>query len=171
MQAGAKHVYAVDPSGITAQAAKLAAAAGLSSRITVLRSRVEDVQLPVAKVDVILSEWAGHCLLLDSLAPAVLAARDRWLAPGGAIFPNKASLRLLGVDDREQLAAQQRFWKDVAGVNMSGAMTQARGLTTSLQLFWIRPAQMTEMLCWCNLSIPSIGVCNTAGAGMMARFL
>ena len=31
------------------------------------------------KVDVIVSEWMGYCLLYESMLPTVLAARDKWL--------------------------------------------------------------------------------------------
>lgn len=120
-------MYAVDPSGVTAHAEKLIATADLSSQISVLQSRIEDVQLPVPNVDIIVSQWMGHCLLLDSLAPAVIYARDKFLAPGGHILPNKASLKLVGIEDREYLAQQQKFWKNVYGFNGASLMTQVSG--------------------------------------------
>jgi protein arginine N-methyltransferase 1 len=120
--AGAAHVYAIDPSPAADTARRVVEAAGLASRITVIRGRAEDVALPVRSVDVILSDWVGRRLLLaDSLAPAVVAARDRFLAPGGHILPNLASLHVQGVSTRSALAAEQRFWRDVQGLDLSAA--------------------------------------------------
>jgi len=39
-------------------------------------------------------------LLHESMLPAVATARDRWLAPGGIILPDKATLHLAAIDDR-----------------------------------------------------------------------
>jgi len=40
---------------------------------------VEDVKLPVEKVDIIISEWMGYCLFYESMLDTVLCARDKWL--------------------------------------------------------------------------------------------
>lgn len=78
LQAGAKHVYAVDASpGAAEMARKVVAANGLSSKITVITGRAELVELPVRKVDVLLCDWMGSMLLHDSLLPAVIRCRDR----------------------------------------------------------------------------------------------
>jgi hypothetical protein len=50
--------------------------------ITVIQSKVEDLQLPVDGVDVIVSEWMGYCLLYESMLNTVLVARDKWLVSG-----------------------------------------------------------------------------------------
>ena len=34
----------------------------------------------------------GYCLLYETMLPTVLYARDKWLAPGGILMPDKASL-------------------------------------------------------------------------------
>ena len=41
----------------------------------------------------------GYFLLYESMLDTVIYARDRWLAPGGLIFPDKASLYLLAIED------------------------------------------------------------------------
>lgn len=41
--------------------------------------KVEEVTLPVEKVDVIVSEWMGYCLFYESMLDTVLYARDKWL--------------------------------------------------------------------------------------------
>lgn len=63
---------------------------GLASVIEVLQQKIEDVQLP-EKVDIIVSEWMGYMLLRESMLDSVIVARDRWLKPGGALYPSKAT--------------------------------------------------------------------------------
>jgi len=40
---------------------------------------VEEVDLPVEKVDIIISEWMGYCLFYESMLNTVIYARDKWL--------------------------------------------------------------------------------------------
>lgn len=63
--------------------------------------KVEEVVLPVEKVDIIISEWMGYFLFYESMLDTVLWARDRWLTPEGLIFPDKATLSLVGIEDGE----------------------------------------------------------------------
>jgi type I protein arginine methyltransferase len=64
--------------------------------VTVVHSMVEDIernlQLEPGSVDVLVSEWMGYCLLFESMLSSVLFARDRYLKPGGAILPDKATI-------------------------------------------------------------------------------
>jgi type I protein arginine methyltransferase len=53
------------------------------------------------KVDVIVSEWMGYCLLYESMLNTVIYARDKWLAPDGILFPDKAVLYLCAIEDRQ----------------------------------------------------------------------
>lgn len=47
--------------------------------ITVLKGKIEEIDLPVAKVDIIISEWMGYFLLFENMLNTVLHARDKWL--------------------------------------------------------------------------------------------
>lgn len=69
--------------------------------ITIIRGKIEDIELPVEKVDVIISEWMGYFLLYESMMDTVLYARDKWLAPGGAIFPDQARIYFTAIEDAE----------------------------------------------------------------------
>jgi hypothetical protein len=42
---------------------------------------------------------AGYFLFYESMLDTVLFARDKWLAPGGLIFPDKATLWLCAIED------------------------------------------------------------------------
>ena len=50
LQAGARHVYAVECSDIADTAREIVEANGFADRITVIKSKVEDMTLPVDKV-------------------------------------------------------------------------------------------------------------------------
>lgn len=56
---------------------------------------------PLFQVDVIISEWMGYCLFYESMLNTVIFARDRWLKPGGALFPDRAKLYLCAIEDRQ----------------------------------------------------------------------
>ncbi len=47
--------------------------------ITLIKGKVEEISLPVEKVDVIISEWMGYCLFYESMLDTVIYARDKWL--------------------------------------------------------------------------------------------
>lgn len=48
------------------------------------------------------------------MLPSVLAARDKWLAPGGIVMPNKATMQL-----RLSSHSELTFWDDVYGFDMA----------------------------------------------------
>lgn len=118
-QAGAKLVIGVDMSGIIEQARKIVDANGFSDRIVLLQGKMEEVTLPVDKVDIIISEWMGYFLLYESMLDTVLYARDRYLVPGGRIFPDKATMVLTAIEDAEYKEQKIHFWDDVYGFDMS----------------------------------------------------
>lgn len=92
-QAGARKVYAVEATDIAVQARKVIKANNQDHIITVIQSKMEDVELP-EKVDVIISEWMGYFLLRESMFDSVIVARDRWLQPDGSMFPSHASMSI-----------------------------------------------------------------------------
>ena len=100
-KAGAKHVIGVDMSTIIDKAKEIVKVNGLSDKITLLQGKMEEVKLPFEKVDIIISEWMGYFLLYESMLDTVLYARDKYLVPGGLIFPDKATLYLAGIEDGE----------------------------------------------------------------------
>ena len=59
--------------------------------IKVIQGVIETVEIP-EKVDIIISEWMGYFLLRESMLDSVLVARDKFLKPGGALYPSHARL-------------------------------------------------------------------------------
>jgi len=118
-QAGAKHVYGVDMSSIANQARDIVQLNGFSDTVTIIRGKVEDIELPVSKVDVIVSEWMGYFLLYESMLDTVLYARDKWLVDDGVIFPDKAVMYIGGLEDGDVKRDRIDFWTNVYGFDMS----------------------------------------------------
>eukprot|EP00244_Chara_vulgaris_P008433 TRINITY_DN3312_c0_g2_i2.p1 TRINITY_DN3312_c0_g2~~TRINITY_DN3312_c0_g2_i2.p1 ORF type:complete len:429 (-),score=61.18 TRINITY_DN3312_c0_g2_i2:460-1746(-) len=92
-QAGARKVYAVETTDMAHQARKVAEGNNVSHIVEVIQASIEDVTLP-EKVDIIISEWMGYFLLRESMFDSVIIARDRWLKPGGAMYPSHARMFL-----------------------------------------------------------------------------
>lgn len=99
VKAGAKHVIGVDMSTIIFKAREIVAVNGMSDKITLIQGKMEEVELPFPKVDIIISEWMGYFLLYESMLDTVLYARDRYLNPDGLIFPDKATIFVAGIED------------------------------------------------------------------------
>ncbi|TGZ81377.1 S-adenosyl-L-methionine-dependent methyltransferase [Ascodesmis nigricans] len=119
VKAGAKHVIGVDMSTIIEKAREIVAVNGMSDKITLLQGKMEEVVLPVDKVDIIISEWMGYFLLYESMLDTVLLARDKYLVPGGLIFPDKAHIYVAGIEDGEYKDEKIGFWDNVYGFDYS----------------------------------------------------
>jgi hypothetical protein len=63
-----------------------AAANGVAEIVRVIHGDVMDIELP-ERVDVIVSEWLGGFGIDEGMLVPVIAARDRWLKPGGTMIP------------------------------------------------------------------------------------
>eukprot|EP00882_Tetradesmus_deserticola_P026662 GHRQ01029430.1.p1 GENE.GHRQ01029430.1~~GHRQ01029430.1.p1 ORF type:complete len:489 (+),score=148.86 GHRQ01029430.1:167-1633(+) len=91
--AGAKKVYAVEATDMAKHARTLVAHNKFDGVIEVVQGTIETIELP-EKVDIIISEWMGYFLLRESMLDSVLLARDRFLKPGGALYPSHARMYL-----------------------------------------------------------------------------
>ena len=69
--------------------------------ITLVKGKLEDTELPIQEFDIIISEWMGYFLLYESMLDTVLEARDRYLKPGGLIFPDRATLYIAAIEDQD----------------------------------------------------------------------
>lgn len=118
-KAGAKHVYAVDFSSIIDYSKQIIKDNNFEEVITLIKGKIEEVELPVDNVDIIISEWMGYCLLYESMLDTVLFARDKWLKPGGLLFPDKAQLYLCAIEDRQYKEDKIYWWDSVYGFDMS----------------------------------------------------
>jgi len=120
-KAGAKMVIGVDMSSIVDHAKQIVKDNKLDDVVTIIRGKVEEISLPegVDKVDIIISEWMGYCLFYESMLDTVLYARDKWLAPNGLMFPDRATLYVCGIEDRQYKDDKIHWWDEVYGFDMS----------------------------------------------------
>jgi protein arginine N-methyltransferase 3 len=118
-RAGARLVIGVDQSEIVFQAMDIIRENGFEDKITLLHGKMEEVTLPVEKVDIIISEWMGYFLLYESMLDTVLWARNQYLKSDGLVLPDYCSLSLVGIHDDDMLSKRVAFWDDVSGFKMS----------------------------------------------------
>uniref|UniRef100_A0A671YUC7 type I protein arginine methyltransferase n=1 Tax=Sparus aurata TaxID=8175 RepID=A0A671YUC7_SPAAU len=118
-KAGAKHVYGIECSSISEYSERIIKSNHLDSVITIFKGKVEEVELPVEKVDIIISEWMGYCLFYESMLNTVIFARDKWLKPGGLMFPDRASLYVVAIEDRQYKDFKIHWWENVYGFDMT----------------------------------------------------
>ncbi|VDK61841.1 unnamed protein product [Anisakis simplex] len=121
-KAGARKVIAIEFSNMATQSKQIVKDNNLEHIITVVHGKVEEiVELPegIEKVDVIISEWMGYCLFYESMLNTVIYARDKWLKPDGAMFPDRAKLFLCAIEDRQYKEDKINWWDNVYGFNMS----------------------------------------------------
>ncbi|XP_017166411.1 protein arginine N-methyltransferase 8-B isoform X1 [Poecilia reticulata] len=118
-KAGAKHVYGIECSSISEYSERIIKSNHLDSVITIFKGKVEEVELPVEKVDIIISEWMGYSLFYESMLNTVIFARDKWLKAGGLMFPDRASLYVLAIEDRQYKDFKIHWWENVYGFDMT----------------------------------------------------
>ncbi|KAL5182542.1 putative histone-arginine methyltransferase 1.4 [Glycine soja] len=113
-QAGAKHVYAVEASEMAEYARKLIAGnPTLAQRITVIKGKVEDVELP-EKADILISEPMGTLLVNERMLESYVIARDRFLVPTGKMFPGVGRIHMAPFTDEYlfiEIANKALFWQ------------------------------------------------------------
>ena len=121
-KAGAAKVISVEKSNIVEHARRLVQSNNLSDKVEILQGKIEEIRLPdgVEKVDIIISQWTvGDCVFYESVMESVLFARDKYLAPGGLVFPDRVTFFISGLEDRRHKEENFDWWNSVHGFNMS----------------------------------------------------
>jgi len=93
-QAGARHVYAIEASGIGKSARAIFEANGLQERITLLEGWSTRTVLP-ERADVMISEMIGNEPLAEQVLEITLDAQKRFLKPEARLVPEK--MRVFGL--------------------------------------------------------------------------
>ena len=74
--AGAEYVYAIEYADIADYSKEIIKKNNLENKIF-FKEKVENVELPCEKIDIIISEWMGYFLLYESIFDTVLFTRDK----------------------------------------------------------------------------------------------
>ncbi len=109
-RAGAARVYSVEQTSVAVLAQELAAANRVEDIVRVIHGDVMDID-PPEPVDVVVSEWLGGFGIDEGMLAPVIAARDRWLKPGGVMIPRSVTAWAALVHDR-YLADMVGFLRD-----------------------------------------------------------
>ena len=121
-------MIAVGRGSVTDITEKVVSENKMEDKICVINSPVEDIiSLPdgLDKVDIIVSDWFGDMLLHRFALMSVIKARDKFLKHGGKMFPDTASLYMVGIDDAQYFEQTcLSYWNNVYGINMA-AMADA----------------------------------------------
>uniref|UniRef100_A0A336MBG4 type I protein arginine methyltransferase n=1 Tax=Culicoides sonorensis TaxID=179676 RepID=A0A336MBG4_CULSO len=122
-KAGAKEVYAIDQSEIIYHAMDIAESNDIKN-IKFIKGRLEDIVLPVEKVDVIISEWMGYFLMFEGMLDSVIYARKNYLNPDGMLLPNRCNISIVGYGDVERHNNFVNFWNNVYDFKMECMQTE-----------------------------------------------
>ena len=158
---GARKVYAIEPSDAIQVAREIAAANGCQERIEFIQKLSTKVDLP-ERADVIVSDIRGVLPLFDHHMPSIIDARERMLAPGGALIPKCDTLWAAVVAAPELYKTYAVPWE---GNSYQIDMTAARPIATNT---WgtgrVKPEQLlTESRCWAMLDYLTIREPNYRG--------
>ena len=121
-RAGARRVYAIESDDIIAFARTLAAANGLSNQIEFMQSESKRAELP-ERVDVVLSDIRGALPLFRDAIPSLEDARNRFLAPGGIMIPQRDTLKAAVMEAEAYYARMLSPWREpLVGLDLSSAI-------------------------------------------------
>jgi len=108
---GARKVYAVDPNDVIQIAREIAAANGYADKIEFINDMSTAVTLP-EQADVLVTEMHGVVPMFEQNLPSIIDARQRLLAPGGRIIPQKEMLWVAPVEAPRSYEQVERPWAD-----------------------------------------------------------
>ena len=120
-QLGARRVYAIEPNDLVEVARELAAANGFANRIQVIQEPADRVSLP-ERADVVVSDLRGMLPFHGLHVPALVDARQRFLAADGVLIPERDEIRVAVVSSERAYGEVRRPWREgAAGLDMSAA--------------------------------------------------
>ena len=98
--AGASRVYSIDSGSMLEVARKHAAACSFGDRITFIRGRSDEVQLP-ERADLVVADQMGSIGLWAGLVECFADAQRRFLKPGGGLLPGTLRIDFSAVEDSQ----------------------------------------------------------------------
>lgn len=126
---GARHVYAVDPSGAVNVGRELAEANGVAGRTTFIQDMSTNVTLP-ERADLVVSDLRGTLPWLAHHITSIVDARERLMKPDGVLIPARDTVWTTVVDAPNLYGPHVAPWDDNAyGLDLG----PARARTTNHQ--------------------------------------
>jgi predicted RNA methylase len=155
-RAGARHVYAIEASGIGKVARATFDRNALGERITLVEGWSTQVDLP-ERADVLVSEIIGNEPLGEQVLETTLDARKRLLKPQARIIPGRLRVYGLGVEVPPEVLAKHTFtdegitkWKSWYGIDFHACLEAA---SVSTQVIYVKPH---EVMSWKQMTEPAL---------------
>lgn len=144
-RAGARHVYAIEASGIGRSARTTFERNGLADKITLVEGWSTQVDLP-EPADVLVSEIIGNEPLGEQVLEVTLDALKRLLKPQARLIPRRVRIFGLGLAVPHEALSERTFteelldqWRSWYGIDLYSLLEAAR---SSKQLFFVKPREV-----------------------------
>lgn len=111
---GAAAVHLIEPSPVLDIARRVAEANGLEN-VLYHPCRVEELQLET-RVNVVVSVFTGNFLLTEDLLPSLFYARDKFLAKGGHMIPDRGRMEVVPVCAAHYYQKRIEAWNSYADI-------------------------------------------------------
>ncbi len=122
-RAGARRVFAIESDDSIHSARQLAASNGFADRIEFFQGDSRKTELP-ERVNVIVSDIRGALPFRGSAIPSIEDARQRFLAPGGLLIPQRDMLKAAVIEAKEYYEELTAPWqKAVDGFDLSSPLS------------------------------------------------
>jgi hypothetical protein len=118
LQAGARHVYAIEAGAISDIAELVLRENHVDDRVTLIRSRSLDALLP-ERADVLVSETLWNFGLGEGILRTVFDARERLLRPDARVVPERFSLVVAPIESESIYARVNGWERDSYGIDFS----------------------------------------------------
>jgi len=111
-RAGARRVYAIESSAIIEVAREIADANGCLDRIEFLHADSREIELP-EKANVLIADLRGTIPFFTSSIDTLIDARDRFLAEGGVMIPQRDIVSAALVESADAYEMHDLSWEGI----------------------------------------------------------
>ena len=121
-RAGARKVYAIEPSEVVTIAQDMVRDNDLSSRVEYFQALSTAVELP-ERVDVIVADLNGQFCLFGRIIPSIIDMRSRFLKADGVMIPQRNVMWVAPISDDDTYRAFNEPWRvNALGLDLSAAL-------------------------------------------------
>jgi protein arginine N-methyltransferase 1 len=160
-RAGARRVFAIESEDSIQFARELAATNGFTDRIEFFQSDSRKIELP-ERANVIVSDIRGVLPLYDHAVPSLEDARQRLLAPGGIMIPQRDMLKAAVIEADEYYSRLTSPWRNlIPEVDLSSSLLPV--LNQSYSVSFRNDLLLTEAQNWGLLDY-TVGAATRASA-------
>jgi protein arginine N-methyltransferase 1 len=151
---GARRVFAIEPDDSIQVARAIAAANGCADRIEFIQDLSTRVTLP-ERADVIVSDLRNVLPPFRHHLPAIADARQRLLAPGGTLIPQRDTVWAVPVEAPEPYGRLTGgYQNNPYGFNLDAALRHATNVWCKARV--TRAQLLAEPQCWATLNYTAV---------------